>query len=94
VHHCGNTDGTVTLGTNAVALLDVGNKVSVCGLKARPDVLERVGPNAVDELVLPLVTSDGENNRRVVTDEAGLDASGAEFDPEGDTSAEDELRGS
>ena len=82
VHHGGDPEGVDPVERNAVLLLDLRSEVGVGGLKAGPDGVERVGPGAVVVLVLPLVGARGEHGAEVVSDEAGLDAGGAELDAE------------
>ena len=91
VHHRRNADRTDGLQPHAVALLRIGDQLRVRGADAGPDVVERVGPDAVAELVLPVVSADREHLGSVGADQAGLDAGRPELDPEGGTTGEDRL---
>jgi hypothetical protein len=61
--------------------LDVAAKVCIAVLDAVPDGFGAIGPESIDELVLPLVTAlcDG---LVLLVDEYGLDAGRAELDAE------------
>ena len=81
VHHGADADGGEGLYGRAVLLLHVGTEVGVAVLQAVPHGVEAVGPEAVDELVLPRVAAlcDG---LVLPVDENCLDAGGAELDAE------------
>lgn len=72
VHHRGDAEGSVGLGDDAVAPLDIGDESGVGVLEAF-DGGEGVGPQAVDELVLPGVSAGGED-LVLGADEDGFDA--------------------
>ncbi len=83
VHHRRDADRGEGGGLDVVAVPHIGDEVGVGRLQSGPDILERVRPDAVDELVLPLVGTARDDDRRVVADQAGLDAGRAELDAEG-----------
>ena len=63
---------------HAVGALYIGHQARDGGLEASPDRVFGVGPEAVDELVLPAVAARGED-LVVRPDEARLDVGGPEF---------------
>ena len=91
VHHRRHSDRAEGLQSHVVALFDVGDQIPIRSLKTRPHVLERVGPDPIDEPVLPLVTADGEHLRGVVADQACLDAGRPELDAQRRAPGEDRL---
>jgi hypothetical protein len=83
VHHRRDTDRGELRRSAAALSRQVRDEVGVGRLQSGPDVVEGVGPDPVDELVLPLVCAAREHDRRVGgIHEARLDASRAELDPE------------
>ena len=81
VHHRGHPERAQGGGAHPVPLLRIGAHQGDAGLHARPDVLQRVGPRAVDELVLPGVAAGGERGALRV-DQHGLDPGRTQFDAE------------
>ena len=81
VHHRADADGAEALDLHVVLLADVGAEVGVALLEAEPDEFLAVGPEAVHELVFPLVAALGDGDV-VLIDQDGLDAGGAELDAE------------
>ena len=81
MHHRAEADGAEALDLHVVLLADVGAEVGVALLEAEPDELLAVGPQAVHELVFPLVAALGDGDV-VLIDQDGLDAGGAELDAE------------
>ena len=81
VHHRADADGGQVLDLHVVALAHVGAEVGIALLQAEPDHLLAVGPQAVHELVLPLVAALGDGNV-VLVHQYRLDAGGAELDTE------------
>ena len=81
VHHRRDAEGADRGQLDVVASPDVGGQRGVALLEPGPDRVQGVGPEPVDELVLPVVTADGQ--RRVVrSDQHRLDPGRAQFDPE------------
>ena len=78
VHHGREADGGQCLNLAVVLLHHVLAQVGVAVLQAVPDGFGRVGPQTVDELVLPLVTPLGDGLVLLV-DEHGLDAGGTKL---------------
>ena len=78
VHHRTDADGGEVLDLHAIALLHVGAHVGIALLEAKPDDLLAVSPQAVLELVLPLVAALGDRDVELVHQHR-LDAGGAEF---------------
>jgi hypothetical protein len=92
VHHRRDADGADRLQPDVVPIAHVGDEVGVCGLQAGPHIVDVVGPQPVDEAVLPGVAADGDHRRRIVGEhEAGLDARRAELDAERGAAVEDRL---
>ena len=73
VHHGTDADGGKLLDFAIILSLDVAAKVCIAILNAVPDGFSAIGPESIDELVLPLVTAlcDG---LVLLVDEDGLDA--------------------
>ena len=79
VHHCREADGGQRLYLAVVLALYVLAQLCITVLQAIPDGFCGVRPEAVYELVLPLVASLC-NGFVVLVDEYGLDTCGTEFD--------------
>ena len=78
VHHGGKAHGSQLLHAAAVLGLHVPDHVGIAVLQAGDDVLQVVGPDVVDQLVLPVVRALRDGGARLV-DQHGLDAGGAEL---------------
>ena len=73
VHHSREADGGQTLNLAVVLFLHVFAQLGIAVLQAIPDGLGAVGPESVDELVLPLVRALC-NGFVVLIDKDGLDS--------------------
>ena len=91
VHHGGHAERPHRGQLDAVAIAYVLSEGGVALLKAGPDRLQRVRPQTVHELVLPVVAAD--RDRRVVVgpDQHRLDPGRSQFDTEGRTGLGDRL---
>ena len=78
VHHGAHADAGQNLYLSVILLAYVGAKVGVAVLQSVQNGFDAVGPEAVDELVLPFVAALG-YRLVLLVDENGLDAGGAEF---------------
>ncbi len=82
VHHRRDPERADRGQLHPVLAPDVRGEPGVAVLESAPDGVERIGPGAVDELVLPSVTAHGD--RLVVgSGQHGLDPGGTQFDPQG-----------
>ena len=81
MHHGAHADGGQLFDFAVVLSLHVLAKVGIAVLQSVPDSFDAVGPESVDELVLPLVRTlcDG---LVLLVDEDGLDAGRAKLDTE------------
>ena len=62
MHHCADADGCKVLYLNFILLEDICAKVRIAGLEPEPDGLSGICPQAVYELVLPLVAALGDGH--------------------------------
>ncbi|CAB4570141.1 unannotated protein [freshwater metagenome] len=74
MHHRRDPDGAERCRAHAVTSLGVGEERREGGLHTSPYVHEGIAPQPVDELVLPVVFTYCEYDRRVGANQAGLDA--------------------
>ena len=79
VHHRGDADGPDRGQLDGVPVPQVAGEPDVGGPQPRDDVVDGVGPHAVDQVVGPLVGAGGDDGMGPV-DEDGLDAGRAELD--------------
>lgn len=81
VHHGTDADGCKLLYLRVILLADISAEVFVAILKTAPDVLDAVGPQSVDQLIVPRVVAlrDGFVVR---VDQNGLDSGRSKLDSE------------
>ena len=82
VHHAGHADGAHGRQLHAAGGAQVLRQGGVGGAQAGLDLVDGVGPHAVDQAVVPGVAAGGQDGAGRVGQD-GLDAGGAEFDAEG-----------
>ena len=81
VHHGAEADGSQTLDFAVILFHHVLTQLGITVLQTIPDSFNAVGPQSVNELVLPLVRALS-NGFVFLVDKNGLDACGTEFDSE------------
>jgi len=79
VHHRAETDRADCGQGDAVFLLDFAHQFCVTRLKAFPNLIQRIGPNTVHQLVFPFVAAGCDRSEAGV-DQHRFDAGGSKFD--------------